>query len=453
MDKRHAFVTHLALLLVFALVPLWLRWEFAPPPFSSVYVLGFVIASAMLLTVTLWMLGGFPGWRTFIRHRWRVTWILTLLLLAGWAAISAGWAFGRDMGYAGLAPNAALQLLIVALFALATACVAPQPRRVLSVLIASMLLHGAIGGLQVAQQASLGLEVLGEFSLHPEESGVSVIQSDDLRWLRPYGLLPHPNLLGGVIVIGLLASANWIVDGRGWRYGGALLAFLFGFYLLLLTFSRGAWLGFATGVLFALPFVLRKTNFWRRIAPVLVGSAILGAIFVALYNPLLLSRVGVGNENTEMRSIADRIVYTDVAHRAIAQSPITGIGAGNFPWYASVYIFYNTDYDLRGDNVHNIYLGVWADLGIVGLGLLLMSLISGTIAALEQRDTARIALLAGVIAFAVIGLFDHYPWTLPLTQTLWIGLLAVALARPAGSESAAAVESATTAERPHNPHL
>jgi len=443
--------TQFGILLVFALVPFWLRWDNAPSSFSHTYVLGFVIAAVMLLTIATWVLRGFPGWRSISKSPWRVTWITSLLLLAGWAAISSGWAFGRDMGYAGLAPNYALQLLLVTLFALVIACTAPKPRWILIVLIASMLLHGAIGGLQVAQQSSLGLEILGEFELNPAESGVSVIQSGENRWLRPYGFLPHPNVLAGIMIVGLLGSAVWIVEGNGWRYWGAILGFHFGLWMLLLSFSRSAWLGFGIAILFALIFVLRKPNFWRRIAPVIIGSLILGVIFMMLYSPLLLSRVGVGNENTEMRSIADRIVYTDVAHRAIAQSPIQGIGAGNFPWYASVYIFYNTEYDLRGNNVHNIYLGIWSDIGIVGLGLLLLSFISGFVATFQQRDTARIALLAGVIAFGVIGFFDHYPWTLVMTQTLWIGLLAVALATPLESQSVVEPESAAIAEPLHNP--
>lgn len=443
--------TQFGVLLVFALIPFWLRWDFAPSPFSSTYVLGFVISAVMLITVISWAISGFHGLRNFTRNPWRVAWIVTLFLLAGWAAISSGWAYGSDTGYAGLAPNTALRILLVTAFALVLACAAIPPRTILLVLIGSMLVHGAIGGLQVAQQSSLGLDWLGEFSLNPAESGVSVIQSGDVRWLRPYGFLPHPNVFAGIILVGLLASAVWIIEGRGWRYWGAMAVFFFGLWMLLLTFSRGAWLGFGVAVLFALVFVLQKENIWRRLLPLVIGSAILGIAFFALYSPLVLSRAGVGAENTEMRSIADRIVYTNIAHDAIASSPFTGIGAGNFPWYASVYIFYNTEYDLRGDNVHNIYLGLWADLGIIGLGLLLISLTSGAIAVLQQRDTARIALLAGAIAFAIIGFFDHYPWTLISTQTLWMSLLAVAASSPA-LELVAEQESAETAEPPHSPH-
>ena len=167
-------LTQFGILLVLALLPFRLQWDFSPSPFSHIYVLGFVVSAIMLITSFSWMLSRFYGLQKFTENRWRVLWILCLLLLAGWAAISSGWAYGSDTGYAGLAPNTALRILLVTVFALVTACSALPPRIILLVLIGSMLVHGAIGGLQVAQQASLGLGWLGEFSRDPAQSGYSV---------------------------------------------------------------------------------------------------------------------------------------------------------------------------------------------------------------------------------------------------------------------------------------
>src|SRR5690606_27567732 len=112
--------------------------------------------------------------------------------------------------------------------------------------------------------------------------------------------------------------------------------------VLLLTFSRGAWVGFATGVLFALPFVIHQAGFWKKILPAIVLAVMVGLLFIVMYRPLLLSRAGVGEQGIELRSVSDRIVYNRIAQEAIAAYPFHGVGAGNFPWYASVYIFYNT---------------------------------------------------------------------------------------------------------------
>jgi uncharacterized membrane protein len=148
----------------------------------------------------------------------------------------------------------------------------------------------------------------------------------DMRWLRPHGLLPHPNIWAGFIGAGLFASAYAYL--RGWRW--ALLLVGFGWWLLLMSFSRGAWLGFGAATLMSLPFLWRMFG-WRRLIPIVSLLVILGVVFVLMYAPLLNARTGAGQENTEMRSIADRIVYTQIALDAIQTAPLQGIGAGQLP--------------------------------------------------------------------------------------------------------------------------
>jgi O-antigen ligase/polysaccharide polymerase Wzy-like membrane protein len=470
LNWRH-LPSQIGILITFFLVPIWLKWSFAPAPFTANYVLGFLITSSMVMTIGLWIITGFVGWRNLFSSRWQVAWLILLILLAVWIVFSQTWAFGGTGTYSGLATNAGLQMLIVAGFTIVVAATAPPPRFILGLLIVLMFIHGAIGGLQVYYQSSLGLKILGELSLNPVLSGVSVIEADGLRWLRPYGLLPHPNILAGIILAGTIAAATWAIQVRKKRIFG-IIAFLSGWWFLMLTFSRGAWIGFVVGGIFVVGMIFWKKGFtpspqsppqsiregklsnkmqislgkvdaihhvptnqngsvetvyWKKLIPLCIGIFILGLIFVAIYHPLLLSRVGIGQKNTELRSVADRIVFMQIAQDAIENYPMRGVGAGNFPWYASNYIFFNTDYDLRGDNVHNIYLGIWAELGIVGLLLFLGMLVSGIMAVFQQRDIERIALLAIVFAWAVIGLFDQYMWTLVMTQTLWFGLLAAGM--------------------------
>lgn len=404
---------------------MWLKWSFAPAPFTGTYVLGFIIVLPLIGTMIFWAISGFMGWRSLLQSRGHSAWCVFLILLTGWTIISQAWAFGLQH-YPGMAQNSALQLVLVAGFVIVVAAASPPPKVILAVLIFSMLIHGAIGGLQVIFQGEIGLSWFGEFSLDVTKSGISVLESDGQRWLRPYGLLPHPNILAGIITTGLLASAVWILDsGKKQPMGGIL--FLIGFWFLLLTFSRGAWIGFAVGALFALPFIWRLANFWKNIIQIVIGTVIVGTLFVAIFYPLLLSRAGISEQNTELRSVSDRIVYMDIARDAIEKHPLRGVGAGNFPWYASNYLFYKTDYDLRGDNVHNIYLTVFSELGLIGFVLFMGMIASGIGAILQKRDTERIALLAIFVAWAIIGLFDHYIWTVIQTQTLWIGLLAVGM--------------------------
>jgi hypothetical protein len=49
---------------------------------------------------------------------------------------------------------------------------------------------------------------------------------------------------------------------------------------------------------------------------------------------------------------------------------------------------------------------------------------------LRDESVWRSALLAGFVALGIVGLFDHYPWTLLQFQVMWWGLLAACI-RPA----------------------
>lgn len=422
-------IPQLGILISLSLAPAWLKWPDAPPPFTATYVLGFVLAVPLLLTSLSWLMLGAPGLRA-LRDGPRLVFALALLMLAGWATLTQEWAFVAA-DHPGVASNAALQLWLVTGFAIVTLCVAPPPRWMAGVLAVSLVWHGGLGALQVAAQSDIGLAALGEFSLDPAQSGVSVIQAGEVRWLRPYGLLSHPNPYAGWLIVGLMAACAGLLHAR--RRVRAISAglFFFGLWLLGLSFSRGAWLGFALGLLAILPLVWRQANAMRRVLPFVTLALLMGIVFAWQYTPLLAARAGVNQENTELRSVADRVVYTQIAVDAAANHFFFGVGGGNFPWYASAYLFTRTDYDLRGDNVHQVFLSVIAELGVIGYGLLILAFVAGCEAALRAIKTshdapARIGFLAAFLAWLVIGLFDHYPWTLLSFQMTWLALLAAA---------------------------
>jgi O-antigen ligase len=177
----------------------------------------------------------------------------------------------------------------------------------------------------------------------------------------------------------------------------------------------------------ALPLIWRAAARQRARLVALAGTAlIIGGLFIALYGPFVAARAGAGEESIELRSAADRAVYAEFALRAVDESPLVGLGIGNFAWRASAYL-QATAFDLRGQPVHHIYLLAFAELGLIGLLLLSAALTLGIEAALQacrlHRDVSRAALTGAVIALAFVGLFDHYPWTLLQFQTLWWGLL------------------------------
>lgn len=430
----HLLPIRAGVLATFALIPLWYRLPGTPPGLTPLYVSRFLITLPMLWTIAWWLALRLPGFRALCRdsRRW---WALSLLALVVWAFASTQWAFVKDT-HPEIGLNGAVQLGLAALFAVATASAGPTPRAVAAALAAGLAWNSLLAGWQVAIQGAVGLSALGEFPISPEAPGISVLLAGTMRWLRPYGLLPHPNMLAGFLVVGLLSTLAGLFSRtiRWWPITAAI--YLAGLWALLLAFSRAAWGGFVVGVLAVLPVALR----FRRSVPtlrrrLLVASGLTIAaslLFVILYSPLLAARAGIGEERVELRSVADRVVFTQFAIRAIEENPVTGLGMANFPWRTSYYLI-ETTYELRGNNVHNIYLLVWAELGAVGFGLLTAALLTGMLAFRRcwisgRREPARLMLFSGVIALGTIGLLDHYPWTLIQFQAAWWGLLAVSLA-------------------------
>ncbi len=431
---RSEWLIHAGILLTFALIPVWYRLP-QSPIFAQLYVTRFLIFLPMLWTIAFWLILRAPGLRALLHDRWRALWALALLLLALWGYASLNWAFVGAL-YPDVGETAALQFGVSALFAVVVACAAPSPRAIIVVLALDLVWNSVITVAQAQHQGSIGLIGLGEFPYRLNQPGVVILESGSLRWVRPYGLMPHPNLLAGALLVGLLALAGWIISGRRGQQIAGVLIFGFGFWALLLSFSRGAWGSLFVGGLAILLFLrpqLRRISVRLSLAAALALSLAVGLAFVIGYRPLLEARAGEGEELVELRSVSDRIVFTDLALRSIAERPILGVGIGNFPWRTSYYLA-ETSFDLRGDNVHNVLLSAAAELGMVGLLLLLAAIFCGVMVVIkglrappDDQRAARLAFLAVFVALLGAGFFDHYPWTQIHFQVAWWGSLAAAM--------------------------
>lgn len=421
------------ILLSFLILPVWYRLPAPLPLLAPYYVSHFVLLAPLLWSISWWLVAGLPGFRSLVADRRRF-WGLALLTLAGWALLSTRWAFMHATAPE-VAATSALQFAIVTLFALVVTCAGPSSRQIATALIVGLVWNSILTILQVNAQHHLGLQVLGEFPMTPDHPGASILLAGELRWLRPYGLLPHPNLLGGFLVVGLFAAIPLLFSTQRHSRIIGCSALALGTWALLLTFSRGAWLGLAAGglvvLLYLLPTLYRNRQTRRWVLGTGLVLIVIALVFAAMYWPFLAARAGIGQERVELRSIADRIVFVQLAERAIREAPLLGVGAGNFPWRSAYYLA-ETDFDLRGDNVHNIYLLAWAELGLVGVGLLAAAMLGGIVAfwsTMRKGPIAaiQVAFMGAFVALAITGLVDHYPWTLLHFQTAWWGCLAVAL--------------------------
>jgi O-antigen ligase len=111
----------------------------------------------------------------------------------------------------------------------------------------------------------------------------------------------------------------------------------------------------------------------------------------------------------------------------IQKYPFTGVGIGSFVLELSK----TAVEGVLVEPVHNIFLLATAELGIVGLFLMISLFISIALTTFKAKSPQAILASATLTGLGVISLFDHYLWTLApgrimlgLALGLWAGQVA-----------------------------
>jgi O-antigen ligase len=219
------------------------------------------------------------------------------------------------------------------------------------------------------------------------------------------------------------------------KFGLSVALFGAGVMLLMLTFSRSAWLGLATGASFV--FFRRDRFEPRRLFAIGLAALIAGLVVLVPLAQILVTRltgaVSAQTFNPESTSVVTRYYMMFEAGRLIEAYPVFGSGAGTFvaalarllPPYFSV------------EPVHNLFLLAFEELGIPGALITVTVAAWALLAVWRARSPAAILSGALVLALFVTTLFDHYLWTLPPMRTvLWLSL-GLILAEPARGEAQA----------------
>jgi len=287
-------------------------------------------------------------------------------------------------------------------------------------------LQGLIGTLQFLKQHSLGVHFLGEPVLSPVRLGACVIESGGQRWLRAYGLTPHPDVLGGYLGMGVLVCLGAAMASRGWRRLAFCLALVPGSLGLFFSFSRSAWLGTLAGLI----YLLATTRSWRQLrlpSPqalrrLLGGLLLLVAVAVVLlsiYGHLLVTRLFRLDNVLEKNSLLDRVIGIQQGWELLQRAPLLGVGPGRYLDFFTLSDGRTRTSGFRGVHVAPLLAAI--ELGVIGAGLWMWFILAPPIVlAWQSRRTAasagRAGLAAASVALAVISLFHFYPY---LLQTWW----------------------------------
>jgi putative inorganic carbon (HCO3(-)) transporter len=195
---------------------------------------------------------------------------------------------------------------------------------------------------------------------------------------RVGGIAEQPNTLGAFFDYYMFLLAGFFLvywrNGRAWLL---LLPLLICFRGIMVTFSRGAYLGFAAGVIGACFFHSKRlmvalvttvlvTIF---ITPVLIPEGIRYRMGMTVRDPTAAWTEGDLAETLET-SAATRIQVWRGAVQMIKEHPMWGVGYGAFPQFIHSYAPENAH--LGYIDAHNSYLLIAAEMGIPTLLVFLL---------------------------------------------------------------------------------
>ncbi len=283
--------------------------------------------------------------------------------------------------------------------------------------LAGIFLQAGLGCWQFLTQSSFANKWLGLAAHIPSAAGTSVVETigaDGIgeRWLRAYGGLDHPNILGGVLAISLLLLLDLSLRSRFFKKDFRFLRFLspaLGLVFLaclFFTFSRAAWLGLVAGAAFMLFLKIIKKDWLgqREILKMVLAGSILIFILFTQYGGLVRTRV-FSQTRLEEKSTAERIEYLHEAKILIRDNWLFGVGGGNFVLAAARLAPGKPVWDYQP--VHNIFLLLWAEIGFLGLVGCLSFL-----AYIGWKNRKEILNLSILVTLAIIMMLDHWLWSL-----------------------------------------
>lgn len=242
----------------------------------------------------------------------------------------------------------------------------------------------------------------------------TLIPQDCLR--RISASFIHPNDFAGYIISALPLTLCFLFNPLSKRKKIILSAVcLLGFYCLLRTSSRGAWIGF--GVAMFVYFFMYK----KRLSYI-IPFAILFCIVISPYG---LQRV-LDVFTIEQNSGWERIKLWQGTWNMIKEHPILGFGINTFSVYFPAYR--PPDYS-EARYAHNSYLQMWAEIGLAGLACflyLIFKVIKNSGRKIKQKlkngppGFINLGLLTGYIGFLIQSGLDTNLYSLVLLTQFWL---------------------------------
>ncbi|QOV22077.1 IctB family putative bicarbonate transporter [Anabaenopsis elenkinii] len=256
---------------------------------------------------------------------------------------------------------------------------------------------------------------------------------------RVYSYLGNPNLLAGYLVPAVVFSLVAIFAWDSWvKKALALTMLTANAACLVLTFSRGGWIGLVVGVLTAIALLVywwsvEMPPFWRTwslpmILGGMIGLLLLAVIFVEPIRQRVLS-IFAGRQDSSNNF---RRNVWDAVFEMIRARPIIGIGPGHNSFNQIYPLYQRPRYTAL--SAYSVFLEVAVETGFAGLGsflwLIIVTFNHGflQVRRLRQSRSVEGIWLIGALA-TVTGMLAHGTvdtiWFRPEVNTLWWLMVAI----------------------------
>jgi probable O-glycosylation ligase (exosortase A-associated) len=293
-----------------------------------------------------------------------------------------------------------------------------------------LIVFAAANAVQTPKQVRLFMVFfLACFALFPLRGAMSnyFIYHNDMQgriiWNRLYG---NPNDLGAMALLQLsMATALLAAEPKGWVRWSAMAGVIALPMLILLTQSRGVFLGLSV-------FIVIVFFGQRRRVRLALRLAVVAAILASITPSSVWTRLETLKSATDTSTLDDvdgaegsarqRYEIWRVAFRMIGDHPIMGVGFGaykpNHEQYAMRPEFNPTAKGAR--DTHSLYFNVLAETGFPGLVLYLGMVGVVLLAAERARRRCKhvleipakqlLVLEAGLLSFLVASIFGSLPY-------------------------------------------
>lgn len=304
-------------------------------------------------------------------------------------------------------------------------------------LFVSGFVQSVIGIFQFIFQKSIGLKFFGESDIANTIAGVAKFEMAGSKIIRAYGTFPHPNVFAAFLLLSFTAGI-WLVLYANFSKKSSFLNIFMPSALsviiagIALSYSRSVILIFIVFVLILLFTHKEKgLQIFRQICghlhiPRMLQSSfgillIFSLLFVS-YNTLS-PRICISHCSND-NSINLRLKYLKTACSTIVTHPLQGVGMGNFVTFQKERGVKNIE-PWEQQPVHNLYLLITSEIGLIGLTLFLYTVIClGLIFRRGFFRRLHNPFTLCFFGFLALGFIDHYFWTLPQGMLIFWACLA-----------------------------